>query len=67
MARMGLAFQPTRGRTYADAAFDCGCVEAAQSAEHVLVQSAPGTTKEYRSLGFAAVLDRVVLEVLDDH
>jgi hypothetical protein len=68
MARMGLAFQPTRGRTYADAAFDRGCAEAAQSAEHVLVLSAsPGTTEEYRSLGFAAVLDRVVLEVLDDH
>jgi len=66
MVRMGLAFQPTEGTTYADAAFTIGCVEAARTAEHVLVLSgSSGSTAAYRSLGFAPVLDRVVLEVLE--
>jgi hypothetical protein len=66
MVRMGLAFQPTVGTTYADAAFDVGCVEAARTAEHVLVLCAtPESSAHHRRLGFAPVLDRVVLEVLD--
>jgi len=66
MVRMGLAFQPTEGTTYAAAAFDIGCAEAARTAEHVLVLSGTaGSTAAYRTLGFAPVLDRVVLEVLD--
>jgi hypothetical protein len=66
MVRMGLAFQPTKGTTYANAAFDVGCVQAARTAEHVLVLS--GTleaTAEYQSLGFACVHDRVVLQVVN--
>ncbi len=63
MVRMGLAFQPTGGTTYADAAFDIGCAEAARTAEHVLVLSGtPESTAAFRSLGFEPVLDRVVLE-----
>ncbi len=65
MTRMGLAFQPTNGRTYADAAFDAACVEAARSAQHVLVLSATAeSTAAHTSRGFTPVLDRVVLEVL---
>jgi hypothetical protein len=65
MVRMGLAFQPTEGTTYADAAFDCACREAARTAEHVLVFSGTSeSTAAYTSLGFAPVLDRVLLEVL---
>ena len=66
MVRMGLAFQPTEGTTYADAAFDVACEEAARIADHVLVLS--GTDESTATLtfrGFAPVLDRVVLEVLD--
>ena len=63
MTRMGLAFQPTEGTTYSDAAFISGCAEAARTADHVLVLSGhPGSTAAYRSLGFAPVLDRVLLE-----
>jgi hypothetical protein len=66
MTRMGLAFQPTQGTTYSDNAFVSACVEAARRADHVLVLSGtPRSTAAYRSLGFAPVLDRVVLEVLD--
>ncbi len=63
MTRMGLAFQPTEGTTYSDAAFISGCAEAARTADHVLVLSGhPRSTAAYRSLGFAPVLDRVLLE-----
>jgi hypothetical protein len=66
MTRMGLAFQPTEGTRYSDAAFLSGCLEAAQTAEHVLVLSGdPGSTATYQSLGFVPVLDRVVLKVGD--
>jgi hypothetical protein len=66
MTRMGLAFQPTEGTTYSDDAFVSACVEAARRADHVLVLSGtPRSTAAYRSLGFAPVLDRAVLEVLD--
>jgi hypothetical protein len=67
MVRMGLAFQPTEATTtYADAAFDVGCVEAARTAEHVLVLSGtPEAIAKHQALGFAPVLDRVVLEVAD--
>lgn len=65
MVRMGLAFQPIQGTTFADAAFDVGCVEAARTAEHVLVLSgSPEGTAEHQSLGFTPVQDRVVLEVV---
>lgn len=64
MTRMGLPFQPTEGTRYSEAAFISGCVEAARSAEHVLVLSGdPGSTATYQSLGFVPVLDRVVLKV----
>jgi hypothetical protein len=67
MVRMGLAFQPTEGTAYANAAFVIGCAEAARTAEHVLVLSgSPASTAAYKSLGFAPILDRVVLEVLED-
>jgi hypothetical protein len=67
MVRMGLAFQPTRGNRYADAAFDVGCAEAARTAEHVLVLSGtPEATTENQSLGFTPVQERVVLEVAED-
>ena len=66
MTRMGLAFQPTEGTAYSDAAFIRGCAEAARRADHVLVLSGdPESTAAYRSLGFAPVLDRALLEVLD--
>lgn len=66
MVRMGLAFQPTEGTLYANAAFVVGCAEAARTAEHVLVLSGtPGSTAAYRLLGFEPVLDRVVLEVVE--
>ena len=62
---MGLAFQPTSGTTYADAAFAVGCLDASRRAEHVLVLSDnPGAISVHGSLGFAPVLERVVLEVL---
>jgi hypothetical protein len=68
MTRLGLAFQPTEGTTYSDAAFIAACVEAARTAEHVLVLSGTRrSTAAYRSLGFASVVDRVVLGVLDAH
>ncbi len=64
MVRMGLAFQPTQGVTFANAAFAFGCAEAALTAAHVLVLSGnPATTARLRSLGFVPVLDRAVLEV----
>jgi hypothetical protein len=67
MTRMGLAFQPAEGTTYSQAAFFSGCVEAARTADHVLVLSGThSSTVAYISLGFVPVLDRVVLEVLDD-
>jgi hypothetical protein len=63
MVRMGLAFQPIEGSTYADACFAVASEEAARTAEHVLVFSAsPDSTATYSSLGFAFVLERVVLE-----
>lgn len=66
MVRMGLAFQPTEGTLYANAAFVVGCAEAARTAEHVLVLSGtPGSTAAYRLLGLKPVLDRVVLEVVE--
>lgn len=65
MVRMGLAFQPTEGSTYADAAFAIGCGAAAEAAGHVLVLSGSrAATADYQSLGFAPVHDRVVLEVV---
>ena len=64
MVRMGLAFQPTAGTTYADAAFDFACVEAARTAEHVLVLSGAADCAAYLSRGFIPALDRVVLQVL---
>ena len=64
VVRMGLAFQPTTGTRYADAAFDVACVEAARTAAHVLVLSGtPKATAKHQALGFEPVLDRVVLEV----
>ncbi len=66
MVRMGLAFQPSAGTVYADAAFQVGCARAARTAQHVLVLSeGPRTTGEYQELGFVRVLDRVLLEA--DH
>jgi hypothetical protein len=63
MVRMGLAFQPTDGTTYADAAFDAACVAARAAFDHVLVLSGDAaTTAAHRSRGFEPVLDRVVLE-----
>jgi hypothetical protein len=67
MTRIGLAFQPAEGTTYSDAAFVSACVEAAKTADHVLVLSgSPSSAGAYVSLGFAPVLDRVVLEVLGE-
>jgi len=64
MVRMGLAFQPAGGTTYADAAFHIGCREAARTAEHVLVLSgSPESYAVYTSLGFAPVRVHVILEV----
>ncbi|MFC4783394.1 hypothetical protein ACT8ZV_02900 [Nocardioides sp. MAHUQ-72] len=64
MTRMGLAFQPAEGTTYSDAAFAAGCGGASRTAEHVLaLGSGPGPTAALRSLGFAPVLERVVLQV----
>lgn len=66
MVRMGLAFQPTEGTTYADAAFDAACVAARAAVDHVLVLSGDAaTTAAHRSRGFEPVLDRVVLELMD--
>ena len=63
MVRMGLAFQPTGGTRYADAAFDAACLAAAANAAHVLVLSGtPETTAAHRARGFDPVLSRVVLE-----
>jgi hypothetical protein len=63
MVRMGLAFQPTEGTTYAAAAFDAACVEAQSAVDHVLVLSGTAaTTAAHRARGFEPVLDRVVLE-----
>lgn len=62
MTRMGLAFQPAEGATYAEAAFTMACAEAARRVDHVLVLSgSPQSTAAYRSLGFEPVLDREVL------
>jgi hypothetical protein len=64
MVRMGLAFQPTEGTTYADAAFDAACVTSRAAFDHVLVLSGnAATTAAHRSRGFEPVLDRVVLEL----
>jgi hypothetical protein len=64
MVRMGLAFQPTEGTTYADAAFDAACVAARAAFDHVLVLSGnAASTAAHRSRGFEPVLDRVVLEL----
>jgi hypothetical protein len=61
---MGLAFQPSAGTRYADAAFQAACVEAARTAEHVLVLSgAPESTAAHQSRGFVPVLERVLLDV----
>lgn len=66
VVRMGLAFQPTTGTRYADAAFDVGCVEAARTAAHVLLLSGtPKGTAKHQALGFKPILDRVVLEVCE--
>lgn len=70
MVRMGLAFQPSAGQTHAAAAFDAACVDAARTAETVLVLS--GTVEDtatFMSLGFMPVLERVVLrtEVTTTH
>jgi hypothetical protein len=66
MTRLGLAFQPTEGTTYSDAAFIAACLQAARTAEHVLLLSGTRrSTAAYRSLGFTPVVDRVVLGVLD--
>lgn len=63
MTRMGLAFQPAEGTTYADAAFDAACVAAQSAADHVLVLSGNDVaTAAYESRGFEPVLHRVVLE-----
>lgn len=65
MVRMGLAFQPTPGGAYADAAFAIGCAAAADAVRHVLVLSgSPEATAGYQSLGFAPVHDRVLLEAV---
>jgi hypothetical protein len=67
MTRMGLAFQPTEGSTYSEAAFVSACVDAARAADAVLVLSAaPRSAAAYTALGFVPVLDRVVLEVRRD-
>ncbi len=64
MTRMGLAFQPTEGTAYADAAFDAACAEAARTSEHVLVLSGTDeSTAVHRSRGFVPVLERVQLAV----
>ncbi len=66
MVRMGLAFQPDGGDTYAEAAFDAGCARAAQVADHVLVLAgSPELTASYRSRGFEHELDRVLLQQAD--
>jgi hypothetical protein len=66
MTRMGLAFQPTDGTAYADAAFDACCTAAARTADHVLVLAGtPEASAAYGHLGFTPVLDRVVLEAVD--
>ncbi|TQM64238.1 hypothetical protein [Humibacillus xanthopallidus] len=63
MVRMGLAFQPSQGTRYADAAFDVACAEAARGAETVLVLSgSPEATDTYTALGFDCVMERVVLQ-----
>ncbi len=63
MVRMGLAFQPDGGSSYAQAAFAVGCAEA-RTARHVLVLSgSPELAAVHRALGFAPVLDRVVLDL----
>jgi hypothetical protein len=65
MTRMGLAFQPTEGTLYADAAFDACCSAAARTTEHVLVLAGtPEVAAAYARLGFTHVLDRVVFHVL---
>lgn len=62
MVRLGLAFQPTDGTTYADAAFDAACAAAARVAETVLVLSgSPEDTETYEALGFELARERVVL------
>lgn len=63
MVRMGLAFEPGEGTTYADAAFDVACAEAARVADTVLVLSgSPEATETYRALGFDSATERVVLQ-----
>lgn len=65
MVRMGLAFQPSNGNTYATAAFDAACADAERTAETVL--SLSGTdddTATCTSLGFTPLLERVVLRHL---
>ena len=65
MVRMGLAFQPSSGKAYAAAAFDAACIDAARTAETVLVLSGTDAdTATYGSLGFTRVLERVVLRKL---
>jgi hypothetical protein len=64
LVRMGLAFQPSEGRSYADAAFLAGCADAQRTAAHVLVISGdPDDTARYRSVGFEPAGERVVLRV----
>ena len=62
MVRLGLAFQPSEGTGYAEAAFEAACAEAARSAEIVLVLSgSDDSTAAYNAVGFTKVGDRVVL------
>lgn len=69
MVRMGLACQPSDGCSYADSAFQAGCLEARRTAEHVLVHSADdgGADDEgaarHRALGFERVGRRVALRI----
>jgi hypothetical protein len=62
MVRMGLAFQPTSGSTYADAALAVACAEAAGTTKHVLaISGGAEATAGFRALGFIPVLNRVLL------